>query len=69
MSSKLPEALELASPPDLSQPLKNPTRAKTAAGEFGYQRVRLADGLSEGVELLLIETDQVLTPQAICCSW
>ena len=64
MSSKLPEALELASPPDLSQPLKNPTRAKTAAGEFGYQRVRLADGLSEGVELLLIETDQVRA--AIC---
>lgn len=64
MSSHLPEALELASPPDLSQPLSNPTKAQTAAGEIGYQRVRLQNGLSAGVELILVETDQVRA--AIC---
>lgn len=64
MSSNLPEALELASPPDLSQPLSNPTKAKTAAGAIGYQRVVLTEGLSAGIELILVETDQVRA--AIC---
>lgn len=64
MHSNLPEPVEIATVPDLSQPLTAPVQLDTVAGKFGYQRYRLTTGLSEGVELIVVETGNVRA--AIC---
>lgn len=64
MSIKLPEAIEVSTCPDLSQPLASPTTIQSAGGEFQIQRLRLMDGASCGVELLLVDSGKVRA--AIC---
>ena len=64
MSVKLPEAIEVSTRPDLSQSLTSPTTIQTAGGEFQIQRLRLTDGASCGVELLLVDSGKVRA--AIC---
>ena len=64
MNVLLPEPQCVAAAPELSQPLTNPTRIQVAAGEFLISRLRLGDGPSQGVELILIDTGS--TRAAIC---
>ena len=64
MNIKLPEAIEVSTRPDLSQSLESPITVQSAGGDFHIQRLRLIDGASCGVELLLVDTGKVRA--AIC---
>ncbi len=58
------EATSVQQPPPLSQPLPNPTLLACAEGAFKLQRFVLLDGMRQGVELLVIDTEGVRV--AIC---
>ncbi len=64
MQLDLLEAIPSAGPPDLSQPLPQPTEFEADAGTFRVQRYALTDGQRAGVELLVVDSGQVRA--AIC---
>lgn len=63
MRVPLPEPV-ISSAPDLSRPLTDSLSVESAAGSFRIKQLRLNEGPSQGVELLLIESDRVRA--AIC---
>lgn len=64
MPITLPQPAASATTPDLSLPLTGALAVPCAAGAFQLKRVSLTDGPSQGVELLLVESDRVRA--AIC---
>ncbi|HBE67445.1 MAG TPA: DUF4432 domain-containing protein [Planctomycetaceae bacterium] len=64
MRIPLPEAVLVDGTPDLSQPLAGGTQVETAGGNFTVSNILLTTDVSEGVQLLIIESDRVRA--AIC---
>ncbi len=64
MRVDLPEVQDAVSPPEMSVPLSGGNTVPVSAGQFHLQRLQLTEGLSAGVELLLVESDLVRV--AIC---
>lgn len=64
MQIELSQPVLTALAPDLTQPLTNATKIKSAAGEFRVSQVQLTEGASAGVTLLLIDSGSARA--AIC---
>lgn len=64
MNVNLPDPQYSSASPNLAQSLERPTPVKVAGGEFQLSRLRLTDGSSHGVELLMIDSGSLRA--AIC---
>lgn len=64
MMISLPDPVSAPRPPALDESLDHADTIPSAAGEFAVKRIQLTDGPSQGVELLMVQTDRVRA--AIC---